>query len=70
MYSYNTFYSPHLNGVSLLELMFGRKPRTFVDLETYYNIQVSGSYKEYYEMLKKEATEDLVYIKSPLTSQL
>ena len=54
MYSYSTFCSPNVNGLSLFELVFVKKPRTLLDLETDPNtIKVSSSCKEYYEMLNK-----------------
>ena len=51
MYSYNTFCSPSLNEVSPYELVFRKKPKVFIDLERDPNIIVSGTLKEYYELL-------------------
>ena len=79
-------------------LVFGRKPKILLDLETYLDIEVSGSYKDYYTLLSKRLkylqevlqqfkskqlaminkncesfqfnSGDLVFIISPLTSQL
>ena len=84
-------YSPY-------ELVFGRKPKILLNLETTPDIKVSGSFKEYYNLLNKRLkylhemiqnfkskrlvminkdrmffqynSGDLVYIISPLTSQL
>ena len=50
MYSYNTIYGPNLNGFSPYELVFGRKPKVLIDLKTDANVNVSGTYKEYYEL--------------------
>ena len=79
-------------------MVFGRKPKILLNLETTPHIKVSGSFKEYYELLNKclkylheiiqnfkskrlaiinkdrmffqYNSGDLVYIISPLTSQL
>ena len=96
--AYNTFNTPNLANYSPYELVFGRKPKILLDLETMPDIKVSGSFKEYYDLLNNqlkylhEKTQnfkskrlaminkdmmffqynsgDLVYIISPLTSQL
>ena len=52
-YNYNTFCSPNLNGLSPLELILGGNPRVLIDLKTDPNVKVSGTYKEYYELLNK-----------------
>ena len=79
-------------------MVFGRKPKTFLDLETDPDIKVSGTYQDYYTLLNKRLhylqnllqnfklkhlalinkdreyfqynSRDLVYLISPLTSQL
>ena len=96
--AYNTFNNPTLGNHSPYELIFGRKPRSLFHLESTNNIKVSGSFKEYYDLLNKRLKylhnlllnfkskrlaiinkdraffqyncRDLVYIISPLTSQL
>ena len=96
--AYNTFNSPNLGNYSPYELVFGRKPKVLLDLETEPDIKVSGMLKDYYILLKKELkylqnilqqlkskhlaminkdckdfqynSGDLVYIISPLSSQL
>ena len=78
--------------------MFGRKPKSLLSLDSIPDIKVSGTFKEYYELLNKRLkylhifllnfksrrlamikkdraffqynSRDLVYIISPLTSQL
>ena len=83
---------------SPFELMFRRKPKILLDLETTLDLKVSGTYKYYYILLNKSLqylhkllqsykgkrlallnkdrkffqynSSDLVYIISPLTSQL
>ena len=95
---YNTFNIPNLANYSPYELVFGRKPKILLNLETTPDIKVSGSFKEYYNLLNKQLkylheiiqnfrskrlvmmnkdwmffqynSGDLVYIISPLTSQL
>ena len=97
-FAYNTFNSTNLANHSLYELVFGRKPKLLLDLETDPNIKVVGTFKEYYMQLGKRLqylhkllqdtrtkrlalinkdrdyfqynSGDLVYIISPLTSQL
>ena len=51
--AYNMFNSPNLGNYSPYELVFGRKPKLLLDLETVPGIKVSGTYKEYYTLLNK-----------------
>ena len=51
--AHNTYNSPNLSNYSPYELVFGRKPKLLLDLETDSDIKVSGRYKEYYERLEK-----------------
>ena len=88
----------NLGNCSPYELTFGRKPRPLLNLDSNPNIKVSGTFKEYFELLNKRIKYlhdillnfkskilaminkdraffqykggDLVYIISPLTSQL
>ena len=97
-FEYNTFNSPNLANYFSHEVVFGRKPKLLLDLETDLDIKVMGTYKEYYTQLDKRLqylhkllqdartkrldlmnkdrdyfqynSGDLVYIISPLTSQL
>ena len=96
--AYNTFNFPSLANYSQHKLVFGRKPKILLDLETDPDIKVSEMFKDYYTLLNKELkylqdilqqfkskclamikqdhenfqynSRDLVYIISPLTSQL
>ena len=96
--AYNTFNTPTLANYSPYELVFGRKPTLLLNLDTMPDIKVSGTYKDYHELLNKRLKylhellenfksrriaminkdraffqynrRDLVYIISPLTSQL
>ena len=97
-FTYNTFNTPNLGNYTPYELVFGRKPRSLLNLEPMPNIKVSGTFKDNYELLNKRPkylhkllldfkskglarinedraffqynSKDLVYIISPLTSQL
>ena len=52
-FAYNTFNSPNLGNHSLYELVFGRKPKLLLDLETDPDIKVGRTFKEYYTLLGK-----------------
>ena len=97
-FAHNTFNSPNLANHFLYKLVFRRKPKLLLDLETELDIKVSGTYREYFIQLGKRLeylhkllqdfgmkrlaltnkdrddfqynSGDLVYIISPLTSQL
>ena len=97
-FAYNMFNSLNKADFSPYELVFGRKPKIWLNLETTPNIKVSGTFKDYHELLNKRLkylheilqnfkskrialinkdrtffqcnSGDLVYIISPLTSQL
>ena len=51
--AYKTFKSPNLANYSPYELVFGRKPKLLIDMETDPNIKVVGTFKEYYTLFKK-----------------
>ena len=51
--AHNTYNSPNLSNYSPYELVFGRKPKLLINLETDPDIKVSMTYKEYYERLEK-----------------
>ena len=51
--AYNTFNSPNVANYSPYELLFGRKPKLLLHLETNPNIKVLGTYKDYYTLLNK-----------------
>ena len=51
--AYNTFYSPNPGKCSPYELVFGRNPKLFLDLETNPDIKVLGTFKDYYTLLNK-----------------
>ena len=47
--AHNTYNSPNVSNYSPYELVFERKPKLLLDLETNPDIKVSAMYKEYYE---------------------
>ena len=51
--AYNTFNIQNLANYSPYELVFGRKPKLLLDLETNPDIQGSGTFKDYYTSLNK-----------------
>ena len=51
--AYNTFNSPNLGNYSLYELVFRRKLKILLDLETDPDIKISGTYREYHMLLSK-----------------
>ena len=51
--THNTFNSPNLANHSPYELIFGRKPKLLLDLETDPDVRVSGTHKEYLLQLRK-----------------
>ena len=53
--AYNTFNSPNLVNYSPYELAFGGKPKILLNLDNMPDIQVSGTFKDYYELLNKRS---------------
>ena len=51
--AYNTFHSPNLGNYSPYELVFRRKPKLLLDLETDPDIKISGMYIDYHMLLSK-----------------
>ena len=51
--AHNTFNSLNLSNYSPYELVFRRKPKLLLDLETDPDIKVSVTYKEYYNRLEQ-----------------
>ena len=49
-FAYNTFNTPNLGNYSPYGLIYGRKTRPLLNLDSYPNIKVSGTFKEYYEL--------------------
>ena len=51
--AHNTYNSPNLSNYSPYEVVFRRKPRLLLDLETDPDIKIAATYKEYYERLEQ-----------------
>ena len=51
-FAHNTFNSPNLANYSPYKLVFGRKPKLLLDLETHPDVKVSGMYREYFLSLR------------------
>ena len=49
----NTFNTPNLGNLSPYELVFRRKPKILLNLETIPNIKVARTFKDYHELLNK-----------------
>ena len=52
-FAYNMFNSLNLANFSPYELIFRRKPKILLNLETMPDIKVSGTFKDYHESLNK-----------------
>ena len=52
-FTYNTFNILNLANYSPYELVFRRKPKILLNLETTPDIKVSGTFKEHYKLLNK-----------------
>ena len=52
-FAYNTFNTPKLENYSPYKLVFGRKPKILLNLETTPHVKVLGSLREYYKLLNK-----------------
>ena len=53
IFAYNTFNTPNLVHFSPYKLVFGRKPKVILNLETTPDIKVTGTFKDYYNLLNK-----------------
>ena len=51
--AHNTYNSPYIGNYSPYELVFGRKPKLLLELETDPDIKVAVTYKEYYKRLEQ-----------------
>ena len=52
-FAYNIFHTPNLGNYSPYELVFGRRPKILINIETDPDIKVSGTYKDYHTLLTK-----------------
>ena len=97
-FAYSIFHTPNLGNYSPYELVFRRRPKILINIETDLDINISGTYKDYHTLLTKRLAYlqnmlqnfkmkplallnkdreyfqyncgDLVYLISPLTTQL
>ena len=58
---YNTFNTPNVGNHSPYELIFGRKQRSLLNIDSTPDIKVSGTFKEYYELLSKRLNTCIIY---------
>ena len=52
-FAYNTFNTPNLGNHNPYELMFGRKPRSLLNIDSTPDVKVARTFKKYYELLNK-----------------
>ena len=52
-FAYNIFHTPNLRNYSPYELVFGRRQKILLNIETDPDIKVSGTYKDYHTLLTK-----------------
>ena len=52
-FAYNTFNTPNLGNYSPYKLTYGRNCRPLLNLDSYPDIKVSGTFREYYELQNK-----------------
>ena len=52
-FMYNMFNSPNLANYSPYELVLRRKPKIILNLDTMPDIKLSGTFKDYYELLTR-----------------
>ena len=52
-FAYNIFHMPNLGNYSPYELVFGRRPKILINVETDLDAKVSGTYKDYHVLLTK-----------------
>ena len=53
MFAYNMFATPNLGNYSPYEIIYGRKSRLLLNLDSNHDVKASGTFKEYYELLNK-----------------
>ena len=52
-FAYNMFNAPNIGNFSPCDLVFGRRPKLLLNLETMPDIKVLFTFKDYYELLNK-----------------
>ena len=61
-FDYNTLNTTNLGNQSPYALIFGRKPRSLLNLDSTPDIKVLGTFKDYHEL----SNERLKYLHNPL----
>ena len=66
-FAYNMFNTLNLGNYRPYELTFGRKPRPLINLGSHLDIKVSGTFREYYELLNKRIKylQNILLISNP-----
>ena len=52
-FTYNIFHSRNLGNYSPYELVFGRKPKLLINIETNLDIKIASMFKDYHTLLTK-----------------
>ena len=52
-FAYNIYHTPNLGNYPPYELVFRRKPRILISIETDPDIRISGTFKYYHTLLTK-----------------
>ena len=52
-FTYNIFHSPNLGNYFPYELVFRRKPKLLINVETNLDIKIAGTFKDYHTLLTK-----------------
>ena len=47
-FAYNIFHTPYLGNYSIYEIVFRRRPKILINIETDPDIKISGTYKDYH----------------------
>ena len=61
-FAYNIFHSPNVGNYSPYKLVFGRKPKLLINIETNPDIKIAGTFKDYHTLL----TQRLDYLQKML----
>ena len=52
-FTYNIFHSPNLGNYSPYELVFGRRPKLLINVETNLDVKITSTFKDYHTLLTK-----------------
>ena len=62
-FAYNAFNTSNLANDSPYKLVFGRKPKLLLNLETLSDIKVSGTFKDYWSFIEKTSMKQSIKLK-------